>query len=125
MARRLALPALRERLDSGAEFHTFTDVEALEALDHIIRTKPPVVALELEFSSSTRGTALINRIKDDPSLTGCEVRVIAHDSEVQSHRGRGAAAAGARGGGREREAGARSARHAARAAIPDPRRASK
>ena len=77
-----ALPGLKERLAPGTEFRAFTEVEALEALDHIIGTKPSIVALELEFSSSTRGMALINRIKADPSLTGCEVRVISHDSEV-------------------------------------------
>jgi hypothetical protein len=77
-----ALPALRERLDSGAELHQFTDQEALEALDHIIRNKPRIIALDHEFSSSSRGAALINRIKDDPSLVNCEVRVIAHDSAL-------------------------------------------
>jgi hypothetical protein len=77
-----ALPALRERVDSGAELHTFTDQEALEALDHIIRTKPRIVALDNDFSATSRGTALINRIKDDPGLTDCEVRVVAHDNSV-------------------------------------------
>jgi hypothetical protein len=77
-----ALPALRERVDSGADLHTFTDQEALEALDHIIRTKPRIVALDNEFSATSRGTALINRIKDDPTLTHCEVRVVAHDSAM-------------------------------------------
>jgi hypothetical protein len=77
-----ALPALRERVDSGAELHTFTDQEALEALDHIIRTKPRIVALDNDFSSTSRGTALINRIKDDPGLIDCEVRVVAHDSAL-------------------------------------------
>jgi hypothetical protein len=78
-----AIPALRERLDSGgAEMHAFTDAEALEALDHIITHKPRIVALDHEFSSTSRGTALINRIKDDPSLVACEVRVIAHDSAL-------------------------------------------
>jgi hypothetical protein len=77
-----ALPALRERVDSGAELHTFTDQEALEALDHIIRTRPRIVALDNEFSATSRGTALINRIKDDPGLTDCEVRVVAHDNSV-------------------------------------------
>ena len=75
-----ALPSLRERLDSGAELYQFTDQEALEALDHIIRNKPRIIALDNEFSTSSRGAALINRIKDDPSLVNCEVRVIAHDS---------------------------------------------
>lgn len=77
-----ALPALRERVDSGAELHTFTDQEALEALDHIIRTKPRIVALDNDFSASSRGTALINRIKDDPGLGDCEIRVVAHEGAI-------------------------------------------
>ena len=77
-----ALPGLQERLEAGAEVQTFTESEAIEALDHIIRTKPAVIALDNDFSSTTRGTALINRIKDDPGLSGCEVRIIAHDSEI-------------------------------------------
>jgi PilZ domain len=91
-----ALPSLRDRIDSGAQVQTFTDAEALEALDHIIRHKPTVVALDREFSDSSRGTALINRIKDDPALSGCEVRVIAHDAElnrVAVKRGQGPAVA--------------------------------
>ena len=77
-----ALPALQQRLEPGADVQTFTESEALEALDHIIRTKPVVIALDNQFSSTTRGTALINRIKEDPGLVGSEVRIIAHDSEV-------------------------------------------
>lgn len=76
------IPALRERLDSGAELHAFTDAEALEALDHIFRHRPRIIALEHDFSSTSRGIALINRVKDDPGLSGCEVRVIAHDSAL-------------------------------------------
>lgn len=93
-----ALPTLRERVDSGAELHTFTDQEALEALDHIIRTKPRIVALDNEFSATSRGTALINRIKDDPTLSDCEVRVVAHDAalnRVAVRRSSAAAAAAA------------------------------
>ncbi|MEW6322017.1 MAG: PilZ domain-containing protein [Acidobacteriota bacterium] len=91
-----ALPALRDRLDSGADLTSFSDAEALEALDHIIRYKPRIIALEHEFSTTSRGTALINRIKDDPSLTDCEVRVVAHDSTVNRvavRRGHGPAVA--------------------------------
>ena len=93
-----ALTALRGRLDSSAEVQTFTDSEALEALDHIIRTKPAVVAMQDEFSATSRGTALINRIKDDPSLGACEVRVLARDSEmsrVAVKRGQAGGSAGA------------------------------
>lgn len=75
-----ALPSLKERLDPGAEVQTFIDSEALEALDHIIRTKPLLVAIEDEFSGASRGIALINRIKDDPTLGGVEVRVMARDA---------------------------------------------
>ncbi len=76
-----SLPALQGRFDPGSEVQTFTDSEALEALDHIIRTKPVTVALQDEFAATSRGAALINRIKDDRSLVECEVRVLARDSE--------------------------------------------
>ena len=75
-----ALPGLQERLDPSADVQTFTDSEALEALDHVIRTKPALVAMQDEFSGTSRGLALINRIKDDPALSACEVRVLARDA---------------------------------------------
>ena len=75
-----ALPGLQQRLEPGAEIQTFTDSDALEALDHIIRTKPAVVALQDEFSATSRGIALINRISADPTLTSCEVRILARDA---------------------------------------------
>ena len=77
-----ALPALRERLTPGAEVQSFTDTETLEALDHIVRSKPRIVALDYQFSLTSRGTALIDRIKDDPDLQACEVRVVAHDGAL-------------------------------------------
>jgi hypothetical protein len=33
------------------------------------------------FAATSRGAALINRIKADPSLNGCEIRIVAHDSD--------------------------------------------
>jgi hypothetical protein len=91
-----SLPALQERLDQAADIHTFTDSEALDALDHIMEAKPAVVALQDVFSESSRGVALINRIKDDPTLTETEVRIIAKDSKrnrVAVKRGHGGGAA--------------------------------
>jgi archaeosine-15-forming tRNA-guanine transglycosylase len=76
------LPALRERLTPGADVQGFTDTETLEALDHIVRSKPRIVALDYQFSLTSRGTALIDRIKDDPELQACEVRVVAHDGAL-------------------------------------------
>ena len=75
-----ALPSLQERLDPSADIQIFTESEALEALDHIMREKPALVAMHDEFADSTRGVALINRIKDDASLSGVEVRVMAKNA---------------------------------------------
>jgi hypothetical protein len=74
------LPALMEREDfSGAQ--GFPAQEALRALEVITRKRPDVVALERAFAATTRGAALINRIKADPKLSTCEIRIVAHDSE--------------------------------------------
>jgi PilZ domain len=74
------LQALMEREDfSGAQ--AFSAQEALRALEVITRKRPDVVVLERAFASTTRGAALINRIKADPKLSTCEIRVVAHDSE--------------------------------------------
>ena len=74
------LPILKERDDlEGAV--AFADTDALRALDVITRQRPAVVALERLFASTSRGAALINRIKADPTLSACEIRIVAHDSE--------------------------------------------
>ena len=77
-----ALDGLRDRLESGTDVQSFSDGEALEALDHVIRHRPRIIALDREFSGTSRGIALVNRIKHDPSLVDCDVRVIERgDSE--------------------------------------------
>jgi hypothetical protein len=93
------LPGLQERLDPSAEVQTFTDSDALEALDHIMRSKPALVAMQDEFADSSRGQALINRIKDDAALSAVEVRVMARNAAQNriavkrgSHGGRAAVA---------------------------------
>jgi hypothetical protein len=74
------LSALKEREElAGAT--AFTDGDALRALDAITRQRPQVVAVERMFAASSRGAALINRIKADPSLGACEIRIVAHDTE--------------------------------------------
>jgi hypothetical protein len=74
-----AIPSLRERLSSGPELKTFTDTEAVQALAYIVRARPAIVAVEQAFSSTSRGGALIDRIKDDPNLKECEIRVMNYD----------------------------------------------
>jgi hypothetical protein len=73
------LAAFKERPEF-AEADAFTDAEALRALDAISRTRPELVVLDRLFAATSRGAALINRIKADPSLGGCEIRVVSHDS---------------------------------------------
>ena len=54
--------------------------DALKALEVITRERPPVIALERLFAATSRGAAFINRIKADPALASCEIRIVAHDS---------------------------------------------
>jgi hypothetical protein len=90
------LAALKEREDmTGAQ--AFPDSQALQALELITRQRPPVVALERLFAATSRGAAFINRIKADPALASCEIRVVAHDSDYArvAPRRPGEASAGA------------------------------
>jgi hypothetical protein len=59
----------------------FSDADALKALEAITREKPRVIALEKLFAATSRGAALIKRIKADPALTGCEIKIVAHDGK--------------------------------------------
>jgi hypothetical protein len=64
------LPALKER-ENLSDVLAFTDAEALRALETVTRQRPEVVILERQFAGTSRGAALINLIKADPSLGGC------------------------------------------------------
>jgi PilZ domain len=89
------LAALKERVSGvDGELLSFTDADALIALEVITKRRPKVVALEREFAATPRGMALINRIKADPALDYAEIRVIQRDGEDHEviPRGHGAAA---------------------------------
>jgi hypothetical protein len=73
------LQALKEHGFSDAL--AFSDADALKALEAITREKPPAVVLERLFAATSRGAALIKRIKADPSLTGCEIKIVSHDGK--------------------------------------------
>ncbi len=94
------LPHLKDRTGSDpGDLLQFTDVDALRALEAITERKPAVVAIEKEFAATPRGSALINRIKADPTLTSCEIRIVSPTADpVKVSKGRGpepAVAAGA------------------------------
>ena len=74
------LQALLEREDLS-DAQSFPAQEALRALEVITRKRPKVVALERSFAATTRGAALINRIKADPKLSTCDIRIVAADGE--------------------------------------------
>jgi hypothetical protein len=75
------LPALKERAAAaGGDVLAFTDAEALRALEVITAKRPDVVSLDRLFAATSRGAALINRIKADPALTRSEVRVVSEDT---------------------------------------------
>ena len=90
------LDALRERARASGEVLAFTDAEVPGALEAITKRLPRIITLERLFAATSRGAALINRIKADPSLASVEIRVISHDGEysrVSPRRARPAAAA--------------------------------
>jgi hypothetical protein len=106
------LPALKQRASgvasanasgntagSKSELLAFADGDALIALEVITKRRPGVVVLEKQFGGTPRGTALINRIKADPSLEQVEIRVMAHDSDFSRVVPRTAAGSDASAGG--------------------------
>jgi len=60
----------------------FADIDVLKALDAITRQRPQVIALDQQFAASSRGAALVNRVKADPALASCEIRVVSADDIV-------------------------------------------
>ena len=62
-----------------ADALAFSDADALKALEAITRQKPPAVVLERLFAATSRGAALIKRIKADPSLSGCQIKIVSDD----------------------------------------------
>jgi hypothetical protein len=75
-------PAI-ERLNGAAvgELLSFSDGEALRALEAIIVRRPQIVAVERLFASTARGAALINRVKADPTLGEVEIRLVSHNTD--------------------------------------------
>jgi len=75
------MPALRDRVDVAGDLLTFADTEPIQALQAMMEHRPPLIVLERLFAATPRGAALINRIKSDPQLSMCEVRVMSHTGD--------------------------------------------
>ena len=72
------LPALQAQ-DGLSGALAFSDREVLRAFEVITDKRPRLIAIEQLVAVSSRGSALIDRIKADPALTSCEVRIVACD----------------------------------------------
>jgi PilZ domain len=59
----------------------FPDTQPLQALQAITEQRPALVVLERLFAATSRGAALINRIKSDPALAQTEIRVLSHTGD--------------------------------------------
>lgn len=73
------LETLRECAAENTEVLEFGDDEPLKALEAITTRRPKVIAVERLFAATSRGAALINRVKADRGLTDVEIRVVSVD----------------------------------------------
>ena len=72
----------------------FTDAQTPAALEAILINKPDIVAVERIFASKSRGAALVNRIKADPSLDMCEIRIVTDSGAARVSARQAAASSG-------------------------------
>jgi pyruvate/2-oxoglutarate dehydrogenase complex dihydrolipoamide acyltransferase (E2) component len=117
------LTALKNH-SSFAGAQVFPDADALKALEAITRDKPKLIVLERTFAATSRGAALIKRIKADPALVGCEIKIVAHDgTPATGKKKKSDGAAAAAPAGAATEAAATEAAVTAAAAPPVPTKA--
>ena len=69
------IPELSRRPDLAAAI-AYSDADPVAALNAIVTGRPSVVVLEVSFADTPRGVALIERIKRDPALEACVIRII-------------------------------------------------
>ena len=83
----IAAPAYLPTLTARPQLkdaQAFAEADVLQALEAITTGRPDVVVLEKQFADTSRGTALINRIKADPTLKHCDIQVVLHDGGSES-----------------------------------------
>ena len=77
-----AVPGLRAQPGFEHDILVFADVDALQAVDEIVRCRPLLVVLDREFVGTPRGAELIARVRADPDLSPARIRVLA---DVQAY----------------------------------------
>jgi hypothetical protein len=73
------LDSLKQRAGASGQVLTFSDEDPLAALGVIVAKQPQIIILERLFAATSRGAALINRIKADSKLASAEIRIVSHD----------------------------------------------
>jgi hypothetical protein len=66
----------------GNELLVFAEEQVCEAVEHIVRRRPRIVALPEKFALSPRGMALVHRVAIDPQLAGTQVLMIGTDGSA-------------------------------------------
>lgn len=76
------LEPLVARLQSLAgEIVACSDADIAQAIAIVLERLPQRVALERLFAATSRGAALLDRLKSDPALADVEFRIVSHDSD--------------------------------------------
>jgi hypothetical protein len=71
-----------ERLRStSVELVPCVETDIPVAIATIVQRRPATVAIERVFASTSRGAALVGRLKADPAIVDIEIRIVAHDSD--------------------------------------------
>ncbi len=89
IARAEEVPQLKNQSAFQGDILVFADSESLRALETITQSRPPLVVLNRGFATTSRGAMVVNRIKTDPALSHCQIRVLSQATDyvrLLSHR---------------------------------------
>ena len=70
------LARFKQRLAANGEVLAYADTDALIALDVITQRQPSSIVIERDFATTSRGAALINRLRADPGLAAITIQLI-------------------------------------------------
>ena len=76
------LPRIVARLTpQGGEITPLPDTDIPSAIEQTLAIAPSLVSVERLFAATSRGAALLSRLKADPALAHTEFRIVSHDSD--------------------------------------------
>ena len=67
----------------GRQIMVFADTDALRAIEAIAMHKPNLIVLQREFLDTSRGAALISRVKPNPDLSHAQIRTLFDTAEYE------------------------------------------